>query len=73
MNIYLKKNQLNNVHFYVKTKISIDKKGIKKIRCYPVFYGEAQEEQRNMITNLICELNKQQLFYEIQSKVKYNK
>lgn len=73
MNIYLKKNGLNDVHFYVKSKICIDKKGIKKIRCYPVFYGEAKEEGRNMILNLISNLNEQQLFYDIQCKVKYTK
>ena len=73
MNIYLKNNGLNDVHFYVKSKICIDKKGIKKIRCYPVFYGEAKEEGRNMIANLISKLNEQQLFYDIQCKVKYGK
>ena len=73
MNIYLKKNGLNDVHFYVKSKICIDKKGIKKIRCYPVFYGEAKEEGRNMILNLISNLNEQQLFYDVQCKVKYTK
>lgn len=73
MNIFLRKNGLNNVHFYVKSKICIDKKGIKKIRCYPVFYGEAKEEGRNIITNLISNLSEQQLFYDIQCKVIYSK
>jgi hypothetical protein len=71
MNIYLKNNGLNNVHFYVKSKICIDKKGIKKMRCYPVFYGEAKPEEKNMVDNFVNKLNGQQLFYEIQCKVKY--
>ena len=71
MNIYLKNNGLNDVHFYVKSKISIDKRGIKKSRCYPVFYGEAKKETKNLIDNLITILNGQQLFHEIQCKVKY--
>ena len=73
MNIFLRKNGLNDVHFYVKSKICIDKKGIKKIKCYPVFYGEAKEEGRNIITNLISNLCEQQLFYDIQCKVIYIK
>ncbi len=72
MNIYLKNKGLNDVHFYVKSKICIDKKGIKKIRCYPIFYGEAKEEGRNMVANLISNLNEQQLFNDIQCKVKYS-
>lgn len=72
MNIYLKNNGLNNVHFYVKSKVCIDKKGIKKMRCYPVFYGEAEIKENNMINNLINKLNGQQLFYDIQCKVKYS-
>ena len=71
MNIYLKNNKLNGVHFYVKSKICIDKKGIKKIRCYPVFYGETTGEGRNMLNNLISQLNQQGLFKDIQCKVKY--
>ena len=71
MNISLKNYGLNNVHFYVKSKICIDKKGIKKMRCYPVFYGEASSQGKNMIDNLINILNGQQLFYDIQCKVKY--
>lgn len=71
MNIYLKNNGLNDVHFYVKSKICIDKKGIKKMRCYPVFYGEAKPEGKNMVDNLVNILKGQQLFYEIQCKVKY--
>ena len=72
MNIYLKNNGFNDVHFYVKTKICIDKKGIKKVKCHPVFYGEANISNKNLIDNLIYILNGQQLFYEIQSKIKYN-
>lgn len=72
MNIYLKKNGLSNVHFYVKSKICIDKIGIKKMRCYPVFYGEAEAKGNKMINNLINILNGQELFYEIQCKVKYS-
>ena len=71
MNIYLKNNKLNGVHFYVKSKICFDKKGIKKIRCYPVFYGETTEEGRKMLNNLITQLNGQGLFNDIQCKVKY--
>lgn len=72
MNIYLKNKGLNDVHFYVKSKICIDKKGIKKTRCYPVFYGEAKEEGRKMVSNLISILNEQELFNDIQCKVKYS-
>ena len=62
----------NDVHFYVKTKICIDKKGIKKVKCHPVFYGEANISKKKLIDNLIYILNGQQLFNEIQSKIKYN-
>ena len=72
VNIYLKENQLNDVHFYVKTKICIDKKGIKKTRLYPVFYGEAKTNEKNLLDNLIASLNGQGLFHDIQCKVKYN-
>ena len=72
MNIYLKNIGFNDVHFYVKTKICIDKKGIKKVKCHPVFYGEANISQKKLIDNLIYILNGQQLFNEIQSKIKYN-
>ena len=72
MNIYLRNNGLNNVHFYVKSKICIDKKGIKKTRCYPVFYGEAKLSDKNKVDNLIASLNSQQLFHDIQCKVKYS-
>ena len=46
INKYLKKNGLNNASFYVKSKICIDKKGIRKTRCYPVLYGEAKIDQK---------------------------
>lgn len=72
MNIYLKNIGFNDVHFYVKTKICIDKKGIKKVKCHPVFYGEANISKKKLIDNLIYILNGQQLFNEIQSKIKYN-
>ena len=72
MNIYLKNIGFNDVHFYVKTKICIDKKGIKKVKCHPVFYGEANISQKKLIDNLIYILNGQKLFNEIQSKIKYN-
>ena len=72
MNIYLKNKGLNDVHFYVRSKICIDKKGIKKIRCYPIFYGEAKEEGRKMVSNLLSILNKQELFNDIRCKIKYS-
>lgn len=72
MNIYLKNNEFNDVHFYVRSKIKLDKTGIKKIRCYPIFYGEAKISGKNLIENLIDILNGQQLFHEIQCNVKYN-
>ena len=73
MNIYLKNNGLNNVRFFVKSKICIDKKGIKKAKCNPEFYGEASAEGKQMIDNLIISLKQQQLFNDIQCTVKYNK
>lgn len=72
MNIYLKNNGFNDVHFYVRSKIKLDKIGIKKIRCYPIIYGEANISGKNLIDNLIDILNGQQLFHEIQCNVKYN-
>jgi hypothetical protein len=72
-NIYLSNNGFNDVHFYVESKIYIDKRGIKKIKCYPIFYGEANVSAKNMIDNLITALNGQQLFHDIQCKIKYNK
>jgi hypothetical protein len=69
MNIYLKEAGLDNVHFYVKSKISIDKKGIKKTRCYPVFYGDTNKEGKELVDNLIKELNGQELFNDFQNEV----
>ena len=69
MNIYLKEAGLDNVHFYVKSKISIDKKGIKKTRCYPVFYGDTNKEGKELVDNLIKELNGQELFHDFQNEV----
>ena len=69
MNIYLKECGLDDVHFYVKSKISIDKKGIKKTRCYPVFYGDSDKVGKELVDNLIKELNGQELFHDFQNKV----
>ena len=52
-------------------KICIDKKGIKKSVCYPIFYGKTTKEGKNMVDNLITILNGQDLFYEIQCKVNF--
>ena len=71
-NIYLSNNGFNEIHFYVESKIYIDKRGIKKIKCYPIFFGEANVSAKNMIDNLITTLNGQQLFHDIQCKIKYN-
>ena len=73
LNIFLKNNGLTDVSFYVKSKISIDKKGIKKIKCHPIFFGQADLSVKNKIDNLINILNGQQLFYDIQCKIKFNK
>ena len=35
MNIYIRDAGLTDVHFYVKSKVSIDKKGIKKLGVTP--------------------------------------
>lgn len=69
MNIYIRDAGLNDVHFYVKSKISIDKKGIKKTKCYPVFYGDTTKVGSELVDTLIHELNKQELFHDIQNKV----
>ena len=71
MNIYLKNNGLNEVHFFVKSKVCISKKGIEKTRCFPVIYGYTTKEKKNMVENLINILNEQNLFHEIQCKVNY--
>lgn len=69
MNIYIREAGLNDVHFYVKSKISIDKKGIIKTRCYPVFYGDTNKVGKHLVDNLIKELNGQELFHDFQNKV----
>lgn len=71
INIYLKSAGLKDVHFYVKSKITIDKNGIKKSRCYPAFYGEATKSEKGMVDNLIYTLNGQELFKDVQNKVNY--
>ena len=69
MNIYIDEIGLKNVHFYVKSKISIDNKGITKTRCYPVFYGDTSKEGKELIDTLIKSLDGQELFHDIQNKV----
>ena len=69
MNIYLANAGLNDVHFYVKSKISIDKKGVKKTRCYPVFYGDTTKVGKELVDCLIKELNGQELFHNFQNRV----
>ena len=71
VNIYLKEAGLNEVHFYVVNKISIDKNGIKKNKCYPAFYGEANRVGKNMVDNLVDTLSQQELFKDVQNKVSY--
>ena len=71
INIYLKSAGLDEVYFYVKSKISFDKNGIKKIRCYPAFYGEASKSEKKMVINLVDTLNKQELFKDVQNQVNY--
>ena len=68
MNIYIDEIGLKNVHFYVKSKISIDNKGITKTRCYPVFYGDTTKEGKELIDTLIKSLDGQELFHDIQNK-----
>ena len=69
MNIYIREAGLNDVHFYVKSKISIDKKGIRKTRCYPAFYGDTTKVGKELIDNLINSINGQELFHDIKNKV----
>lgn len=71
INIYLKEAGLNEVHFYAVNKISIDKNGIKKNKCYPAFYGETNRTGKNMVDNLVDTLNQQELFKDVQNKVNY--
>ena len=69
INIYLNEIGLKDVHFYVKSKISIDKKGITKTRCYPIFYGDSTKEGNDLINVLIKSLEAQDLFHDIQNNV----
>ena len=69
LNIYLNEIGLKDVHFYVKSKISIDKKGITKTRCYPIFYGDSTKEGNDLINALIKSLEAQDLFHDIQNNV----
>lgn len=72
INVYLKQAELKGVHFYVKSKISIDKNGIKKMKSYPAFYGEATRGEMSMVNNLVNTLNKQDLFKNVENKVNYD-
>ena len=69
INIYLNEIGLKDVHFYVKSKISIDKKGITKTRFYPIFYGDSTKEGNDLINVLIKSLEAQDLFHDIQNNV----
>ena len=69
INIYLNEIGLKDVHFYVKSKICIDKKGITKTRCYPIFYGDSTKEGNDLINVLIKSLEAQDLFHDIQNNV----
>ena len=69
LNIYLNEIGLKDVHFYEKSKISIDKKGITKTRCYPIFYGDSTKEGNDLINALIKSLEAQDLFHDIQNNV----
>ena len=72
INIYMSEIGLTEVHFYVKSKISIDKKGITKTKCYPVFYGDANKEGKDLVDVVINTLNGQELFHDIQNKINFN-
>ena len=72
INIYMNEIGLKDVHFYVKSKISIDKKGITKTKCLPVFYGDANKEGKEIVEVLIKSLNEQELFHDIQNKININ-
>lgn len=72
INVYLKQASLKGVHFYVNSKISIDKNGIRKMKCYPAFFGEATREEMSMVNNLVNYLNKQDLFRNVENKVNYD-
>ena len=69
INIYMSEIGLKDVHFYVKSKIRIDKKGITKTKCYPVFYGDSTKKGKSIVDVLIKSLNEQELFHDIQKKI----
>ena len=69
MNSYLKKAGLEDVHFYVKSKVCIDKNGVKKTRCYPVFFGETNNMGNSMVDNLVNNLNEKDLFNDVQNRI----
>ena len=69
INIYLNEIGLKDTHFYVKSKVSIDRKGITKTRCYPIFYGDTTKDGKDLIDLLINVLEGQELFHDIQNKV----
>ena len=69
MNTYIRETGLTDVHFYVKSKINIDRKGILKTKCYPVFYGETSKVGKELIDTLIQELNGQELFQDFQNNI----
>jgi len=69
MNIYIREIGLEDVYFYVKSKITVDKKGIKKTRCYPVFYGDSNKLGKEVVDHLIQQLSGQQLFQDIKNQV----
>ena len=69
MNHYVRDAGLTDVHFYVKSKISIDKKGITKTSCEPAFYGDATKAGKDLVDNIISEFNGQELFNNIRNKV----
>ena len=48
MNIYIRDAGLNDVHFYVKSKISIDNR-ITKTRCYPVLYEDTTKVGKDLV------------------------
>ncbi len=69
MNTYIRDTGLTDVHFYVKSKINIDRKGILKTKCHPVFYGETSKVGKELIDTLIQELNGQELFQDFQNNI----
>ena len=65
---YLSENRKKTDYYY----ISIDKNGIRKMKCYPAFFGEATREEMCMVNNLVNYLNKQDLFKNVENKVNYD-